>query len=110
MMKLAHKSEVRLESWPIQVAIVGTLNGFCPDYAETARERKQAECWTVFTGTVIAADPSIYDHARRRHAEAIVVEDGQVVEIEGRRYRVVVNSRNHERPVNSDPIKFEEVA
>jgi len=102
---LNHDSLVRLPDWNA-TAKVGTLNGFCPDFAETARERGNPEAWTVFAGHVISADPGHYERIRANNAAATVIDDGEVVTIEGRNYRVLVNKGNHAGPRNSDPIQF----
>ena len=78
MKTLSHNSIVRLPAWPHATAKVGTLNGFCPDFAETARKRGDAETWTVFAGSVISSDPSVYDRARRSHAGAHMSAAGNV--------------------------------
>lgn len=104
---IKHNDLVKLGSWVGCYAKVGTLNGYCPDRAATARERGEPEAWTVQTGAVITSDKSYYTRQEALVASAIVIAHGDIVEIEGNAYRVRVMPRNDGQfPRNSDPIHF----
>ena len=104
---LNHNDLVKLASWVNSYAKVGTLNGYCPEFADKARERGNDEAWTSQAGAMITNDKSYYEREQAKVAAAVVIAHGETVEIEGNLYRVHVNKGNDgEFPRNSDPIRF----
>lgn len=107
MINLKHNDLVKIASWVGSYAKVGTLNGYCPDRAATARERGEPEAWTVNAGAALSSDKSYYAAEEAKAASAIVIAHGETVEIEGKPYTVRVMPRNDGQfPRNSDPIHF----
>ena len=54
-------------------------------------------------------NPDSKDYYERKRAEvatAVTIEDGEVVEVDGRQYTVKVRGDGHSRPAYSDPIAF----
>jgi len=104
---ISHNDLVKLASWLNSYAKVGTLNGYCPNVADKARERGDDEAWTVNAGAALSSSKSFYEIENAKVARAIVVAHGETVEIEGNAYTVYVNRGNDGAfPRNSDPIRF----
>lgn len=104
---LNHNDLIKLVSWANSYAKVGTLNGYCPDFADKARERGEDEAWTVYAGSSLSSDKSYYDRERAKFKAAVVIAHGDTVEIEGKFYTVHVNRGNDGAfPRNSDPVRF----
>jgi hypothetical protein len=115
--QIKHGDLIKLAAWKIETAKVCTLVGFysAPQYSSgvdvvaavaQSRSRGNPEVFATFAGHVIAADPGIYKRDVARNAAAIVVEDGETVEVDGKSYTVKVARGNHDYPRNSDPISF----
>jgi hypothetical protein len=124
-------TRIRLATWVIDTATVGSVEafsaqsheegvrcGFPRSLAMTKSEAIQEGlervishghelAWTVYAGSALVNDPSEYHRAKRaEHESALVVEDGILVEIEGRPYRIKVLPGQTQFPKYSDPIKF----
>ena len=111
---------VRHANWNGCTARVNTarayaiLNERCPDKAEKAcREFGHDVVWTMYSGGTLMADGPAKDaHYAKLDSDfkrAMILEDGDAVEIEGKSYTVKFNRGNTgEFPVNSDPIRFVE--
>ena len=106
MLNLNHGSTIRLAAWNA-FAIVGTIQSYCsPRFAAMARARGDAEAWASYAGAAITDHRSYYIKHKADVASAIIVEHGQVVEIEGNRYSVKVMRGCLPSPQFSDPIHF----
>lgn len=121
---LAHGSTLRLATWAYPysnaTAEVVTARGYATkngEDAETAHARAAGfghdTCWTYSSGGTLV-DSKAYRDAMRAAEDAafaasVVVEHGQLVEIEGVAYRVHVNHGNTRKPANSNPVSFRRV-
>lgn len=114
---LKHDDHVRLEGWEGISVKVGTARGYAASYNGDQEEAHQRAvknghntAWTVYTGTALYGDRAYGALKAAERMEnfikAILLADGQVVEIEGERFTVKVIRRNEKYPVNSDPIHF----
>ena len=112
MTTIRHGDRIRLASWVYATASVATLIGFhkgdeAAAAASRARHPKEPEVFAVFAGTVLSDSRSFYERDKALHAAAVVVADGETVEVDGLRYAIKVMSGNDGRfPRNSDPIHF----
>jgi hypothetical protein len=105
--ELNHDDLIRISSWTSSFATVGTLEGYCPDHAAKQRDQGCPEVWSGYTGSCISSSPSFYEKHRAEVASAIVIEDGDLVTVEGSFYRVfVIEGSGGEFPRNSDPVHF----
>ena len=95
-------------------AVVSTLAGYCAENDQDYKRMRglhnhqtQPEAWSYQPGACIVAGSGAeryYAEERAKEEAAVEIEDGEIVAIEGRLYRIeMVGSRY------SDPIKFIEV-
>lgn len=105
MKTLNHGDFVRLPVWNhLTFVSVGTVRGYLgEDSTDTDPP------WVTYTGAVLTDSSAFYAEKAAKAAKAIVIEDGEVVEIENARYRVQVMRGCQMRPVYCDPIHFEPV-
>lgn len=108
---LSHGDCVRLPRWRMDYARVCTLNGYCsPSNAELARSNGHPDAWTVFSGQIIVNDIGYYNERKRRVEQAHVLQDGMIVIIEDREFRVrVVLGNAGKSPRDSAPIAFDPI-
>ena len=100
MIELTHGTLIRVPTWSHGFAKVGTLKGYCKELSDKILARGNGPLtWTSSTLTV--ADSA--EHCVDRH---IVVAAGDLVEIEGIVYEVVVVNKNWPNPRNSSPVYF----
>jgi len=115
MTALKNADLVRLASWTNSFAKVGTLAGHYGrpvSLREIAKEEVicGSEVWTVYTGATLSSDKGFYDRERALYETAIVIAPGDIVEIDGVQFKVVVAKHNQgSYPKNSDPIGFTRV-
>ena len=120
MKVLAHNDLVRLEAWVHSYAEVGTLAGFAAERGKfepiTERDiadqhlRGGSECWANTASSFLSANKSHYDDHRAAYASAIVLTPDEVVEIEGKQFRVAVDKFDRgPRPRYSNSIRFKRV-
>lgn len=117
MKLLAHGTPVKLAGWSDISVPVGTARGFAAEYqedTEAAHERALKNghhtAWTMFAGTALYGD-RVYGAAKAAERKqlfesAVLLVDGETVDIEGEQFTVKVIKRNEKHPVNSDPIHF----
>lgn len=111
---LSHNQEIRVKGFTYaQKITVGTIAGYAKQYnedPEAAIARAKSfghplEPWTNQSPAVLSADyagkTEELDRAAAATAAAPEIEDGQIVEIEGERFRVKVLGQRY-----SDPVKF----
>ena len=116
---LSYDQAVRLPGWgDTEFATVFTVRGYAaqngmnPDeYEERARGNGHALAGTIYSSGALVGDRALAarmrDERRARAAGALTLTAGAIVQIYGRRYRVVVNAGNDgPAPRNSDPIAF----
>lgn len=111
---LAHGDGIRLAAWASpSFATVFGIEGYAlannrDPQADRARavERGHPVVGSIHTGSTLTDSRAFYERERERYAAAVVLEPGQIVEIEGARYRVEVVRGNDQFPRNSDPIRF----
>lgn len=105
---LKHGQAVRLPAWDAMTfAKVFTVGGYARDHgSDPASVRYEPPCAT-YAGTTITTDQGHYDRLRAQAARAAVVEDGELVVIEGALFRVRVVGRSYAAPRVSDPIHFQ---
>lgn len=111
---LKHNDLIFAPVWGINhVFNVGTAEGFYANCSWTTVEKGVADCisrdeelaFTCKEAAVLCSDPGFYERRAERRKGAIDVVDGEVVEIEGRKYRVKLVGRDY-----CDGIKFLPVA
>lgn len=125
MLTLKHGDTVRLATWahPYDrtTATVGTVRAYCANYGESpdaafakARSLGHATAWTTYVGGALLGSASERAAQRERElaalARAVILADGDTVQIEGGLYAVLVVPGNLKGPRNCDPIKFIPVA
>ena len=108
MTNLSYGTNVRLATWGNSYAKIGTLDGYCtPAQAEISRKRGEPEAWTTFAGTCLTTSKQYYADEARKYADAVVIADGETVDIDGNLYVVnVIKGNAGPYPRNSDPIHF----
>lgn len=117
MITLTNGDQVRLAAWEHASVPVTTVRGYAAEYKENpettyqrAVERGHNTAWTTFTGHMLYGNAEEGRRAlaerRAKYDKAVVVEDGEQVEIEGEIFTVKVLPRNEKAPYNSDPIHF----
>jgi hypothetical protein len=121
MTKLQHRDRVRLATWAHpydRVTVeVGTARGYAAEYREDGEEAHQRAlsrghdtAYTVHVGSALLGSASARQAQREREdanlAQAVLLADGDEVEIEGEAFRVRVMPGNLTQVRNSDPIHF----
>ena len=117
---LTHDCTVRLNTWTHSYATVGTLNGcqwekgnhvlVTERYVADQYLRGGSECWANTAPTFLSSDKSHYARAREMYDLAEVLEPDEIVNIDGRLFRVCVDKLDRgARPRYSDSIKFKRV-
>ena len=117
MTELTHKQIVRVKGFsPYASKItVGTARGFASQYqedAEAAHARTLANgndtAWLTQEAAVISSDykgkSEALDSQAAAISAAVEIEDGQIVSIEGERFRVIVTGERY-----SDPVHFRRI-
>jgi hypothetical protein len=114
---LSYDQTVRLTAWDsMSYARVFTIEGYARKHGDDvatsvarAIEYGHELAATIQLGATLTTSRSFYERERVAAASAETLVPGEVVEIEGRRYEVVVVCGNERAPRNSDPIKFRPV-
>jgi hypothetical protein len=111
MKTLTHRQFVRMENWSMQEAFeVGTLEGYAAENKEDiakALERAIRNghdlAWTINCGTVITNTRGYYEREEAKKANAVVLCEGEAVQIEGRQYKVKVMGKQYADPIHFIP-------
>jgi hypothetical protein len=130
---------VRLNTWTFQTASIGNIWEAYGKHAEwiaamgakghpipegsdltmaeyVARNRKNGgeDVWAISAGTCISSNPAFYEEAKREFANAVVIENGEVVEYCGRKWKMTSTGRRYLRkeqvetsPEFANPFRFE---
>jgi len=119
MKTLTYDQPIRLASWADDAfATVFTVRGYAiangsnPDeYESRARANGHRLMSTIYTSGALVGDRALAHRLlaerRAKAAAAVTLDRDEVVEIEGRSYRVQIARGNDGRyPVNCDPIHF----
>jgi len=121
MKTLAHNDRIRIATWSYATATVGTARGYAvemnephrygengPIAEENAITNGHCIVWSSYVGAALVNDPSGAYHAQKKaeHDAAIIVSNGETVEIDGGIYTVDVLPGQRLNPRYSDPIKF----
>lgn len=119
--KLVHGQYFRLASWQYDTCY-GSIFSVAGYYRENyADEAKVAEgiaravrlghdlVSSVYSGSILTTSKEFYRREAQRAEMAVVLEEGQTVELEGETYVVTVARGNLRNPVNSNPIGFKKV-
>lgn len=113
---LSNGDLVRLSGWNhVTFAKAGSVEGYASsngDDPAPALARAQANghalAWVSYAGGALVNDRGAYfAEQKRKAASAVTLEPGEVVQMEGRFYRVRVMARCEARPIYSDPIKLD---
>lgn len=111
--QLTHNSQVRVKGFEFRNKItVGTVGGYAEQYGNSptrALQRAKASgheiAWTNREASVLSADYAGKSEDMDRADEAFLaspeIEDGEIVQIDGDKYRVKVMGERF-----SDPVKF----
>jgi hypothetical protein len=117
MKTLVHNQQIRTTRDRYEPEIkVGTVEGYSRKYQQDveqavkdALERGHALAWTSKAAAFLVADyPGKAEASAKAHAAyeaAVLIEDGELVEIEGRKYKVVYAYTD----MVSDPVHFKAV-
>jgi hypothetical protein len=107
MKTLMHGDNVRVKSWQGGYATLYTLEGYCGALAAQHRAEGEPEAWAVYNGGALVDSAAFRDQARKRHNAAVIVQDGERVQIGDATYQVAVAPRNAGAfPENCCPIAF----
>ena len=125
---------IRLPNWTFQTASIGNIwesyadhcqwvagmgvKGFpvpegsdltMADYVARNRRNGGEDVWAIFSGTVITNQKGFYEEEKRKFDAAVVVEDGEVVEYCGRKWKLTSTNRRKglNYPEFSNPFRFE---
>lgn len=80
------------------------------EYIERNRRNGGDDAWSVYAGACITNQPGYYERERAIYESAVVVNDGDIVEYCGRKWKVkVLGRKNLNYPEYSNPLKFVEV-
>jgi hypothetical protein len=120
--RLSHGDRVRLSTWvgpyaDNATAVVGTSRGFAASHGrdpQAAHDRARANghvtAFTTFYGFFLFGDGRSTEEAialaKVEAAKATVLDDGDMVEIEGEIFMVFTPAGNDRGPRNFDPIHF----
>lgn len=111
---LTDAQPIRLAAWgKMTYATVFGLRGYCErngsDYAkalERAERLGHEVVGSCYAGATLTDSKSFYEKQEAIVASAVTLEHGQLVEIEGATYQVVVLKGNERSPIYSNPIAF----
>jgi hypothetical protein len=122
MIKLSHGDRVRLSTWVGPYAdnattVVGTARGFAASHGQDPQALHGRElanghdtAFTTFSGFMLFGDGRSTEEAiakaKAEAAKATVLDDGDMVEIEGEMFMVCVVRDNDRGPNTCDPITF----
>lgn len=115
MIKLVHGQDIKIPSWDsMTYANFSTLRGYLQNIHQSeveklmksALENGNDEAWCVYPGTAISSSPDYYNRLLVKAKAAILINHDELVDIEGKIFKVNVLSGCHKRPIYSDPIKF----
>lgn len=101
--ELNHDDLIRISSWTSSVAKVSTLEGHCPDHAAKQRDQGCPEVSAVWSGYYVDYNDGTRHACAVELTSAIVIEDGDLVTVEGRFYRVFVIEGSGGEPVHFVP-------
>ena len=114
-MKLTHKQEIRVAGFSIYAGriTVGTIEGtttpeMLPEAIERAKANRWDLAWALQESPMLTSDyPGKAEETERRAAATAAapeVADGDIVEIEGRTYKVRVMGRRYCDPIHFVPV------
>lgn len=94
---------------------VGTVEGYAAtstwQTAEEAVERaiknNHELAYTISSPKFLSSDPSAYIREEERKSHAIEVEEGEIVLIEGRKYKIKLMGPQYSDPIHFIPVKGE---
>jgi hypothetical protein len=105
---LTSNCRVRLEKWnKVTYAWLEALSN--PEDIARAKKNKHDIAYVVYTGSTIADSTAFYNQELQRAKDAVTLEPGELIEVNGKTYKVRVVKGNEINPRNSDPIKLDPV-
>jgi hypothetical protein len=108
MKTLTNKQLVRLANWNHMTAATAyVLEG---EELERARRMGHDEAFCIYAGAALSDSKHHYERQKAEVATAVTIEDGEIVEMAGRKFTVTVMRGCHDHPKFSDPIKLMPVA